>query len=95
MNKSEFNQKIIDINIEISKLNDLKKETEIKFIQENKKFEIGDKVKYHNKIGVVAEIGLRFGEDVGYKINKIRKDGNISTHSISHVFARYDELERV
>jgi len=94
MNKIEFNAEIVKINNQIELLNAHKRNVEKQFIEDNKKFEVGDKVKYHNKIGSIAEIELSFGGNVGYKINKIKKNGDVSTRSISHIFVSGDEIER-
>ena len=95
MTKEQFNAEISIIDDKIKYLKTQQFEIKNKYIEENKVLKIGQKVKYIGQIGMVAQIGLTFNNNIGYKINKIKKDGSISSISISLILIDFSRIEPI
>ena len=85
MEKEEF---IKSKNIIISSIDKLNKELidlKSKYIEANAKFKYGEKVLAKDKNGVekflfVSSLSINYRNDIVYKYNKFKKDGNVSMH---------------
>lgn len=80
MNKEKFIEAKKDINLQISKLRDLEKQLISDYIESNKKFNIGDRVKNikHNEFGFVNSFDVDWMYNVKSICKKEKKDGTQS-----------------
>lgn len=80
--KTEYlSQELLSINNEIQAIRE-------RYIEKNKTFEIGDRVKTkHNDIGIVFGFDLDWNNDVKPLMYKEKKDGTRSKHKLNVYYA--------
>jgi hypothetical protein len=95
MTKEEYISQIEEQDLIIKNACQVKKDIKEKYIEANKKFEVGEKVKIcgdNERFAFVSDIKINFRGDVDYTLCKIKKDGTMSRHSD---WVYIDEIKKI
>lgn len=92
MNKEEYNKKLTEFDAQISKISALKTNLKIEYINANKPFDIGQKVKVikntQNQFGFIRGYEVDYNYEIKPVIYKMKKDG---TESQIRLYVWYDD----